>query len=60
VALGTNGTAAAGEDGWLVLAAWGDAKIITVRTAKVGGPEGIQAGVKYRLSRDGEFEKVTP
>ncbi len=57
--LGINATAMAGEDGWIVLAAWADTdngwQIATVRTARVGGPEGVKAGVSYRLTADGVF-----
>lgn len=30
-----------------------------VRAARVGGPEGIKAGVPYRLTVAGEFEEAT-
>ena len=60
VALGVGGTAKAGTDGWIVLAAWGewDGKhhpLLCVRSAKVGGPEGIKPDVAYHLTAAGEF-----
>ena len=62
VSIGPNATAEAGPDGWLVLAAWrwsGErSELVTVRTAKVGGPEGIEAGVRYCLSEACDFERV--
>jgi hypothetical protein len=61
--LGINATAMAAKDGWIVLAAWaqdanGDWALVTVKTAKVGGPEGIKAGVAYRLTPAGEIAEV--
>jgi hypothetical protein len=60
--LGINATAMAGCNGWIVLAAWRQTKgaweIATIRTAQVDGPEGIKAGVTYRLSASGSFEEV--
>jgi hypothetical protein len=29
-----------------------------VKSAKVGGPEGVKAGVKYRLTADGAFKEA--
>ena len=59
VSIGISGTAKAGEDGWIVLAAWRQTatgwEIATVRSVKVGGPEGVKAGISYRLSECGEF-----
>lgn len=61
-ALGIQGTAKAGDGGWIVLAAWewtGERhKLLTVKAARVGGPEGIQADVSYRLNDSGEFERA--
>ena len=59
VSLGRWGTAAASENGWIVLASYDeDGGLLAVRSAKVGGPEGIKAGVTYRLSQAGDFEAV--
>ena len=61
-ALGVGGSAKAGPDGWIVLAHWawngseGRYELIGVKTAKVGGPEGIEAGKSYRLDDAGSFE----
>ncbi len=62
-ALGVGGTAKAGPDGWIVLAAWvpdreGGYAPRHVRAAKVGGPEGVEAGVAYRLDEAGEFVRA--
>jgi hypothetical protein len=55
-ALGYGGTAQAGDDGWVVLAAYDDeGNAACVKAAKVGGPEGIEPGVAYRLTADGTF-----
>ena len=63
-AFGVGNTAQAAEGGWLALAAWAwtgkQYDIVAMRTAKVGGPEGIKPGVKYRLTIAGEFEEVAP
>ena len=60
--LGPDGTAQAGPDGWIVLAAWRwngrDYDLLAVKSAKVGGPEGVRAGVSYRLSEAGTFEEA--
>ena len=62
--LGIEASAQAGPDGWIVLAQWAVNKktdrweIITVRAAKVGGPEGIKPNVAYRLDQNGEFVEV--
>ena len=62
-ALGIESTAAAGEGGWIVLAAWewdGERYALqNVRTAQVGGPEGIKPNTKYRLNEAGDFEVVS-
>ena len=62
--LGPDATAKAGADGWIALAAWewsaDGHELRHVRAAKVGGPEGIQADVVYRLTAAGEFEEVAP
>jgi hypothetical protein len=54
----------AGPDGWIVLAAWrwtdNGYELLQVRSAKAGGPEGIEPNVIYRLTEAGEFEEVTP
>src|SRR3546814_9633664 len=55
-ALGYAGSAMAGPDGWIVLAAYDDdCKLVCVKAAKAGGPEGIKPNAAYRLTTDGEF-----
>jgi hypothetical protein len=62
--LGPNSTAMAGPTGWIVLAAWiwsGETyDLLHVRAAKVGGEEGVRAGVAYRLNEEGGFEEIAP
>ncbi|MBI2240280.1 MAG: hypothetical protein HYU59_05690, partial [Magnetospirillum gryphiswaldense] len=65
VSVGVNATAKANEHGWIVLAAYGERDgneypLLMVKTAKVGGPEGIKAGVTYRLDQGGEFVETEP
>ena len=61
-AFGIYGRAKAGLDGWIVLAAWhyGDDgwELVTVRSAKVGGAEGLKPNVEYCLTNTGEFEEA--
>ena len=62
--LNGNSTATAAQNGGIVLAYWAwreiDGKkvyaLVHLRAAMVGGPEGIKAGVTYRLNEAGEFE----
>lgn len=60
-ALGPNSTAKAGETGWITLSAWrwtgSEYELLHVRSARVGGPEGIKPDINYRLSGAGEFEE---
>ena len=56
--LGIEGSATANE-GWIVLAAYNDKyELVCVKAAKVGGPEGVEANIAYRLTVAGEFRKV--
>lgn len=59
VSVGIFGTAMAGPDGWIVLSAWrwngDDYELVAVRSAKIGGAEGIKPNTPYRLSEKGEF-----
>jgi hypothetical protein len=52
----------AGATGWIVLAAgeWTGERynLLTVKSAKVGGPEGIKPNVPYRLDAHGNFVEV--
>jgi len=62
---GIKGQAKAATDGWIVLGSWqrdaeGDWQLLQVRTAKVGGPEGIRADTFYRLDDAGEFVAIEP
>ena len=62
--LNGNSTATAAQNGGIVLAYWAwreiDGKkvyaLVHLRAAMVGGPEGLKAGVTYRLNEAGEFE----
>jgi hypothetical protein len=55
-ALGYRGTAKAGPEGWIVLAAYDDeGNLVCVKSAKVGGPEGIKPHQNYLLTVAGEF-----
>ena len=48
----------AGPDGWIVRAAYNDKyELVCVKAAKVGGPEGIEPNVSYRLTIAGDFVK---
>lgn len=62
--LGIKSVATAGQDGWIVLAAWvqrnNQTELACVRAAKVGGPDGIKPGVTYRLTADGAFQEAAP
>lgn len=58
-AIGNRSVASAADGCWIVLANYdinGDP--VHVRSARVGGPDGLQAGVPYRLNAAGEFEIV--
>lgn len=61
VSLGIAARAKAETGGWIVLTAWGPEKenrsqqLLCVRAGKIGGSEGLKAGVFYRLSANGEF-----
>jgi hypothetical protein len=60
--MGVGGVAKSGADGWIVLAAWewdgDDYALRNVRSARVGGPEGIKADTHYTLTIEGEFKEV--
>lgn len=58
-AIGNRSVASAADGCWIVLANYdinGDP--VHVRSARVGGPDGLQAGVLYRLNAYGKFEIV--
>jgi hypothetical protein len=58
-AIGDDSAASAGPGGWIVLAAYdAKGKVVCVKAAKVGGPEGVEANVLYRLTQTGNFLKV--
>jgi hypothetical protein len=54
--VGFEGTAQGALDTWIVLAAYDDNyDLVCVKTAKIGGPEGLKADTPYRLTSAGEF-----
>jgi len=53
--IGHDCQAAAGPDGWIVLAYWRDGKPVHVKAAKTGGPEGVKPNRFYALDKDGHF-----
>jgi hypothetical protein len=63
--LGIQSTAKASVDGWIVLALWKQGEdykwqLQMVKTAKVGGPEGIKPDTTYKLKDSGDFEECEP
>ena len=57
--LGIYGSAQGALDTWIVLAAHDDNyNLVCVKTAKIGGPEGLKPDTPYRLTTDGKFEEV--
>lgn len=57
-AIGYGSVASASDGCWIVLAYHDRGNPVHVRSARVGGPDGLQAGVLYRLNAAGEFEIV--